>query len=46
LPKDPGDPQLYYKVLDDFESQLSHRKKYLEAEFVKHKKKEIQNLIE
>lgn len=46
LPKDPGDPELYYKILDDYETQLGQNKRYLEAEFIKHKKIEVQAVIE
>lgn len=46
LPRDPGDPELYYKILDEFEMQLGQNKRYLEAEYVKHKKIEVQAMIE
>ena len=46
LPSDPGDPELYYKILEDYEAQLSQSKRYLEAEYVKHKKVEVQAMIE
>ncbi len=46
LPKDPGDPELYFQILDDYEAQLQKDKKYLEAEYVRIVKQESKKSVE